>query len=68
MSEIKSCPFCGGTETRVAGNEIDFTWVVCTWVVCTSCRAEGPVKPSANESIAAWNQRADGWVSSVPKH
>jgi Lar family restriction alleviation protein len=68
------CPFCGGEARKNAGHELDAGhW--CQYV-CTECGARTdkypewqwrngkPVKVDAEKmAIAAWNRRADGWIS-----
>lgn len=48
--ELKPCPFCGGTNTSAADTGVH-------WVACNSCDAEGPIRDTGHEAIAAWNTR-----------
>lgn len=57
MTELKPCPFCGG-EANVDKQEEDFL------VECEPCQVSRlGWTDSRPEAIAAWNRRADGWVS-----
>lgn len=51
MSELKPCPFCGGSEQRVKSSG---RW---GWFVSCSCAAVGPSAGSRDEAIIAWNCR-----------
>lgn len=58
MSELKSCPFCGG-EARVVK---DGRWTdqsVIYAVVCGECHAMSRWCESEEEAIEAWNTRAE---------
>jgi len=52
-SDIKPCPFCGGTNTYIlkdyCGNEI--------CVMCEDCEAEGPNCFGTKNAIELWNKR-----------
>ena len=56
--ELKPCPFCGGGEIKVGQ---PFTHKFC--VYCDNseggCGAEGGLRASREEAIAAWNTRHD---------
>lgn len=59
---MKPCPFCGGeAELNSIEDGGDF------YVYCRSlnglCATTGAGYGSPSEAIAAWNRRADGWVS-----
>ena len=53
MSELLSCPFCGG-EAELCIHEA--TGV--SWVRCIECEASGGAT-SAKQAIEAWNTRAE---------
>jgi Lar family restriction alleviation protein len=52
MSELKPCPFCGGTPRSFWGSDVNY-------VQCLACSADGPVADTEDEAIAAWNRRAE---------
>lgn len=64
MSELLSCPFCGGEaiikNISEVGQPAGDDW----WVSCGECRVERPstkkteIAHSREEAVAAWNQRA----------
>ncbi|ATJ90409.1 hypothetical protein HK16_04020 [Acetobacter senegalensis] len=57
--ELKSCPFCGDQNKLVATCTDEVTALVLNnWVSCENCDAEGPIKKSRADAIAAWNTRA----------
>lgn len=50
MTDILSCPFCGGEgHPRSTSDE---------WIKCLDCGAAGPTEDTEAEAIAAWNARA----------
>ena len=51
MSELKPCPFCGGTAVFLSYTKY--------WVVCTDCLAETSCYATPEEAAEAWNRRAD---------
>lgn len=51
--KLKLCPFCQSDAVDVYGDG------VLDWVHCNNCDAEGPIKNSYCEAIAAWNSRND---------
>ena len=55
MTELKPCPFCGGTATIL---KIDNVWyeVHCDNCPCNVGRCWFPKR---EEAIAAWNRRAE---------
>jgi len=48
MSELKPCPFCGGTKLKSGGNNYD------CGIRCQTCEASGPNQYGNYE----WNTRA----------
>lgn len=52
MSELKPCPFCGGQVSLQKWNDASdyHAW-------CNACQAEGPLRDTTSEAIAAWNAR-----------
>jgi Lar family restriction alleviation protein len=58
--ELKPCPFCGsdGKYGMVSGKH----YAACINQNCNVV-VNTPYKDSMTEAIAAWNQRADGWIS-----
>jgi Lar family restriction alleviation protein len=64
MDELKTCPFCGGDATISEKMEHDdFTMMDGFIVFCPSCGCATDCMCLEEEAIAAWNRRADGWVS-----
>jgi Lar family restriction alleviation protein len=58
MSELKSCPFCGGgAEITEAPDWVYYGGAY--MVVCTTCRAQSPDSRTIPEAIAAWNRRPE---------
>lgn len=57
MSELKNCPFCGGIDIDITD---DFYGC---HVYCISCHAKTKDYWTKEETIEAWNTRADGWIS-----
>ena len=55
MTELKPCPFCGGTDLNVKKGK--YMW----WVECCNadCRASGGCQHYKKEAIEAWNRRAE---------
>ena len=49
----KPCPFCGVLPDRCRHDGNLF------WVECPACDAEGPVRPSQAEALAAWDHRVE---------
>lgn len=57
--ELKSCPFCGSTNSlKVFGANTDDTLVLSSYVSCEGCHSEGPIKKTIPAAITAWNTRA----------
>ena len=64
MNELRECPFCGATAQvieEVSGfpDELEY------FVLCDNLECENRTSPHSTKiaAIAAWNRRADGWVS-----
>jgi len=60
MSELKSCPFCGGK----AKERSDFTYARLTgavlhFIVCERCGNRSQPGLSWDETIKKWNRRVD---------
>lgn len=59
---LKPCPFCGGQATIQAFHHYPTQY----WAQCADnppCSVEVGGFLSEAEAIAAWNRRADGWIS-----
>jgi Lar family restriction alleviation protein len=52
MSELKPCPFCGGTAHLTEGMG-EF------WVLCRSCGASSMTAINEEQAIILWNPRAE---------
>lgn len=52
-TEVKSCPFCGGTVMSVKPDWY-VNYPIC-FVFCESCRASGTTAETKQEAIEAWN-------------
>lgn len=50
MTELKLCPFCGGTA-NIAKGRIEF------WTYCPHCGAQTELYETEQETIKAWNTR-----------
>lgn len=64
MAELKSCPFCGGTNVEVLNaleEQPEMELVGMTkdnWnVLCHDCYALGGTRRTAVEAVEAWNMR-----------
>jgi hypothetical protein len=55
MIELERCPFCEGTAYSDPDGEGDH-------IRCIDCGAT-ITRDTESEAVAAWNQRASGWVS-----
>lgn len=57
MCDLKTCPFCGGSNIHEIYNAIKYI----KYFLCVDCNATGPTsgKPNTQEAIAAWNTRAE---------
>jgi len=59
MSELLSCPFCGGKAVVVPGLAGSAVLDKQTFHVgCRGCKTEQPYKLNESEAVAAWNRRA----------
>lgn len=55
---LNPCRFCGGTEKiELTGGEL------CYRVTCGPCGAEGPIKNTEYEAMAAWNKNPSPQLS-----
>lgn len=60
MTELKPCPFCGGTAELSEGK---FDGKATSYVLCLKCAARGefftvsPKYASAIKAVEAWNKR-----------
>ena len=61
MTDLKPCPFCGGTNVHV---DMDYRVGIPVWVVdCNGCATSGPVVNEAEgeaAAVEAWNRRTPG--------
>ena len=64
MTELKTCPFCGG-QAEISGGRYDGKST--SYVKCKRCMATGefffvsPEYASNDRAIEAWNRRAEPW-------
>lgn len=64
MDKLKPCPFCGGEAFMDEGIDADGATVYrigCAHLICGMCPRT--VNYSKEDTIEAWNRRADGWIS-----
>lgn len=61
MSELKKCPFCGGTNLQIDKDKYADHYQY--RVRCAFCHALGKVELSEEKAIESWNTRADGWIN-----
>lgn len=52
---IAPCPWCKQSETCILG-AADLHYIHC---ICDGCSADGPLRPTEAEAIAAWNKVAE---------
>ena len=62
-TELKPCPFCGGTPAYYTPEEMldydmRFNGVTCYYIACGACGASIGEKHEA-DAVAAWNRRVD---------
>lgn len=55
MTELKPCPFCGGTLLVIGQTTYNDFY----YVKCTECRAHGCEKREEAEALKAWNERVE---------
>ena len=49
------CPFCGSEELYKQSEQ--FPDATGYWIGCSACGGSGPLSPSPQAAIAAWNER-----------
>ena len=52
---LKPCPFCSSNDVHIGGT----LGMKPFWVRCDNCHADGPIKDTEGDAIAAWNRRYD---------
>ena len=57
MSELLSCPFCGGEAEMLTAESMYGGYLF--GIMCNDCRSRGDVYDTEAEAIAAWNTRVD---------
>jgi Lar family restriction alleviation protein len=57
MTELKPCPFCGGSA-ELLSDVACIDW----WVCCEDCENNCRSDQEKSEAVAAWNRRASGWI------
>ena len=62
MTELKTCPFCGGEANCNNMGLEDHNGVPLWWVVCLTCKVSTCGHATEEDAIAAWNRRAAGWI------
>lgn len=65
MSELKSCPFCGGHAEALttAGTEFGTYW---HFAECMTCDSKSGLYESEANLIEAWNRRAGDETDDLP--
>lgn len=64
MEELKPCQFCGSKKIGVEGSvdviDVDGIGIKigCFFANCKNCKASGPMKPTKQDAIDAWNKRS----------
>lgn len=60
MTELKPCPYCGGSAAIYNTNTV--------FVECKDCHASGPYKKTVQSAIKAWNAlpRTVRWTQEPP--
>lgn len=53
------CPFCHGTNLRVAATQNTPPLKYAVRVLCTGCKCHGPKALNKHAAIVEWNKRAD---------
>jgi Lar family restriction alleviation protein len=59
MTELRECPFCG--SEALLYNAVGEYLVYCKDE--DGCGASSLISSNQDKAIAAWNRRADGWIS-----
>ena len=61
MSELKKCPFCGGSAMLMGDGH---------WIACEHCLSESDCYNTKEEAIQAWNRRkpVDDAVQEVKRY
>lgn len=59
--ELKPCPFCGGKNIIVGGNECAFDGSMGYIVECVECEASTGWCKTEFDATEAWNCRAELW-------
>lgn len=49
--DLRACPFCGGDRSELDDMLRDY------YIECAACDARGPIKPSIQGAVDAWNKR-----------
>lgn len=57
MTELKPCPFCGGTNVVV--DEFWERYDEPYFIACNECGASGPYTHKKEEAIELWNRRVN---------
>ncbi len=58
MTELASCPFCGGSGEHIERHNPMSKWRHSIDCASSTCGASGPVEASKAEAVASWNARA----------
>jgi Lar family restriction alleviation protein len=54
--DLKSCPFCGGTDTIILSGPVEDDWCA---VSCDGCYSRGPINYTDPACVKGWNTRTD---------
>lgn len=57
MSELKPCPFCGGTNIKLGQVEISCPQEIGYYHHCDECNSSNEVIPYMDKAVAEWNTR-----------
>lgn len=70
--QLKSCPFCGDNNLRIAPAYYDLgegnTGELFYFVYCDNCDATGGEHGSKNEAVMHWNTRITHSLKILPEH